>query len=121
MLQARLSERCHRPCGTPQDSPHDQDISYWRSEILQAMFWLKQEGFGDEIGTTLLERFLGANAPVGVRQLGRLVDEGYIEPVSDRYRLSAAGAREGELQFVSSFDVFLKPPRCTCSFSGSEV
>jgi hypothetical protein len=122
MLEARLDERCHRTCGTPQQSrvgvgeEKAHDTSYWRSEILQALFWLKGEGFGDKIEVALLERFLGGDAFIGVRYLGRLVDEGYLEHDGDRYRLSAAGAREGEREFVASFEDLFKPSRCTCSW-----
>ena len=45
---------------------------YWRSEILQVMFWLKGEGFGDQVDATLLERFLGVDSHIGVQYLDRL-------------------------------------------------
>ncbi len=95
---------------------HARQISYWRSEILQAMFWLKEEGFGDEVDITLLERFLGVDSYIGVRYLDRLVDEGYVERVGDRYKLSTAGAREGQLEFVTWFEELMKPSRCRCSW-----
>ena len=92
----------------------DHRISYWRSEILQAMFWLKEEGIGDHVDSTLLERYLGVDSHIGLQYLGRLVDEGYIEHVGDRYKLSAAGARKGERDFVASFEELMKPTQCTC-------
>ena len=52
---------------------------YWRSEILQVMFWLKGEGFGDQVDATLLERFLGVDSHIGVQYLDRLLEEGYVE------------------------------------------
>ena len=88
---------------------------YWRSEILQLMFWLKGEGFGDEVDTTLLERFLGVDSCIGVRYLGRLLEDGYLERVGDRYRLSDAGAREGGLEFAASFEGLMKPIHRGCS------
>ncbi|CAN5279846.1 hypothetical protein BH18ACT4_BH18ACT4_16000 [soil metagenome] len=51
---------------------------YWRSEILQVMYWLRGEGFGDLIDPPLLERFLGVDAAVAVPYLRRLVDEGLL-------------------------------------------
>ena len=77
---------------------------YWRSEILQVMFWLKAEGLGDEVDVTMLERFLGVDSYVSVQYFDRLLADGYIERVGDRYRLSEAGAREGGLEFAASFE-----------------
>jgi hypothetical protein len=56
---------------------------YWRSEILQVMFWLKGEGFGDQVDATLLERFLGVDSHIGVQYLDRLVTEGYVERIGE--------------------------------------
>ena len=88
---------------------------FWRSEILQVMFWLKGEGFGDQVDATLLERFLGVDAHVGVQYLDRLLEEGYVERVDDRYKLSDAGAREGGLEFAASFEELMRPTHGECS------
>ena len=88
---------------------------YWRSEILQVMFWLKGEGFGDQVDATLLERFLGVDSHIGVQYLDRLRQEGYVEQVEGRYRLSEAGAREGGLEFAASFEELMKPTHGECS------
>ena len=93
---------------------------YWRSEILQVMYWLRGEGFGlgpkrDEADAQLLERFLGVDAAIGVQYLDQLVTEGYLEPRGGRYRLSEAGAREGGLEFAASFDELSKPSHGECS------
>lgn len=90
-------------------------VSYWRSEILQLMFWLKDEGFGDHVDAALLERFSGVDSHVGVEHLDRLVDEGYIERADDRYRLSTAGARQAQLEFAASFADLMKPAHGGCS------
>ena len=67
-------EQLHEP------KPDALRALYWRDEILQLMFWIHGEGFGDEVGVggvgggaphraaqlpTLLERFLGVDAQVG--------------------------------------------------------
>lgn len=88
---------------------------YWRSEILQVMFWLRGEGFGDQVDATLLERFLGVDSHIGVQYLDRLLTEGYVEKVGDRYKLSEAGAREGGLEFAASFEELMKPSHGECS------
>lgn len=88
---------------------------YWRSEILQLMYWLKGEGFGDQISPNVLERFLGVEAKVGVQYLDRLVDEGYVMRSADRYELSEIGHKEGGVEFVSSFAEMTRPTHGECS------
>ncbi len=90
-------------------------VLYWRSEILQVMFWLRGEGFGDQVDAGLLERFLGVEAAVGVRYLDRLVEEGLVEQDGDRYRLSPVGLKEGSLEFAGSFSELTRPTHGECS------
>ncbi len=88
---------------------------YWRSEILQVMFWLRGEGFGDQIDPVLLERFLGVDARLGVQYLDRLVEDGYVERAGGRYALSAIGLSEGGLEFAMSFEELTRPAHGECS------
>ncbi|MDQ6910796.1 MAG: hypothetical protein M3Z84_08470 [Actinomycetota bacterium] len=88
---------------------------FWRSEILQVMYWLRGEGFGDQVDPALLERFLGVDAGIGVQYLDRLVIEGYVEQAGDRYKLSELGSREGALEFASSFSELTRPTHGECS------
>ncbi len=88
---------------------------YWRSEVLQVMYWLRGEGFGDQVDPSLLERFLGVEADIGVQYLDRLVEEGYLEQIGDRYSLSEMGRREGALEFATSFSELTRPTHGECS------
>jgi hypothetical protein len=88
---------------------------YWRSEILQVMYWLRGEGLGDVVDAALLERFLGVDAEVGLSYLERLVDEGYLERVGDRFALSEQGLAEGKVEFALSFADLTKPAHGECS------
>jgi hypothetical protein len=88
---------------------------FWRSEILQVMYWLRGEGFGDQVDPALLERFLGVDAGIGVQYLDRLVTEGYVEQAGDRYTLSELGSREGALEFAASFSELTRPTHGECS------
>ncbi|MGH9190199.1 MAG: hypothetical protein ACRD0Q_09245 [Acidimicrobiales bacterium] len=88
---------------------------YWRSEILQVMYWLRGEGFGDEVDARVIERFLGVDAETGVQYLDLLVEEGFVSHVDeDRYRLSEEGRREGGLEFASSFEDLMRPSHGEC-------
>lgn len=100
---------------------------YWRDEILQVMFWLRGEGFGDVIDPKLLERFLGVDANIGMRYLDRLVEDGYLVEQGDRYLLSEKGLEEGKQVFAEEFSDLTKPahgecgPDCWCHQSPEEA
>jgi hypothetical protein len=88
---------------------------YWRSEILQVMFWLRGEGLGEVVDATLLERFLGVEADVGVGYLDRLVVEGYLDSTPGGYVLSPSGLQEGKTEFALSFADLTRPTHGECS------
>jgi hypothetical protein len=88
---------------------------YWRSEILQVMFWLRGEGFGDIVDAGLLERFLGVDATIGVTYLDRLVEENYLVADGPFYSLSDKGREEGAAEFASSFAELMRPTHGECS------
>jgi len=88
---------------------------YWRSEILQVMFWLRGEGFGDFVDPPLIERFLGVDARVGISYLDRLVEEGYLARDDTYYTLSESGLKEGATEFAIAFDELMRPTHGECS------
>ncbi|TQN42565.1 hypothetical protein FHU33_1969 [Blastococcus colisei] len=88
---------------------------YWRSEILQVMFWLRGEGLGDVVDAPLLERFLGVEARVGLAYLDQLVVDGFLERVATGYALSATGMAEGRTEFALSFSDLTRPSHGECS------
>lgn len=87
---------------------------YWRSEILQVMYWLRGEGFGDIVDAGLIERFLGVDAAVGVTYLDRLVVEGFLTADGPFYALSETGRAEGAAEFASSFADLMRPTHGEC-------
>jgi hypothetical protein len=88
---------------------------YWRSEILQVMFWLRGEGLGDVVDAALLERFLGVDADLGVGYLDRLVVDGYLDSAPGGYVLSLSGLEEGKTEFALSFADLTRPTHGECS------
>ena len=88
---------------------------YWRSEILQVMYWLRGEGFGDIVDAPLLERFLGVNAEIGLTYLDRLVDEGYLERDGAWFVLSPSGLEQGAAEFATAFSDLTRPAHGECS------
>lgn len=91
---------------------------YWRDEILQLMFWIKGEGFGDQADPALLERFLGVDALVGLEYLDRLVADGLLARTPTlRYELTELGEAHGARVFGEEFAELTKPGHGECSAS----
>ncbi len=88
---------------------------YWRSEILQVMYWLRGEGLGDLVDPPVLERFLGVGAEQGVTYLDRLVVEGYLVKDGEWYALSEHGLAEGATEFAMAFSDLTRPAHGECS------
>lgn len=88
---------------------------YWRSEILQVMYWLRGEGFGDIVDPGLLERFLGVDARIGMTYLDKLVDEEYLVRDGDWYVLSPRGLEQGAAEFATAFSDLTRPGHGECS------
>ena len=101
---------------------------FWRDEILQVMFWIEGEGFGDAASPELLERFLGVEASVGLRYLDRLVHEELLRKKDGYlYELTDEGRRQGGRVFADEFADLTKPghgecgPDCWCHASPEEA
>lgn len=88
---------------------------YWRSEILQVMYWLRGEGLGEVVDAPLLERFLGVEAALGAGYLDRLVADGHLDAVPGGYTLSESGLAEGKTEFALSFADLTRPAHGECS------
>lgn len=100
---------------------------YWREEILQVMFWIQGEGFGDSVEPNFLERFLGVNAEHGLPYLESLVNDGVLEKTDGKYGLTERGKTEGSHIFADEFAELTKPnhgecgPNCWCRQSPDEA
>ena len=88
---------------------------YWRSEILQVMYWLRGEGLGEVVDSNLLERFLGVESQLGLDYLEKLVEDGYLEKVTSGFVLSPIGLAEGKTEFALSFADLTRPAHGECS------
>jgi len=74
-----------------------------RDDILQAMYWMRGEGFGKEADARSLSGFLVVDEGLLREQLAFLAREGYLEESGGRYRLSELGIREGGRRFADEF------------------
>ncbi len=95
---------------------------FWQDEILQVMYWMRGEGFGEKITIADLRRFLDADDDTLLANLSHLSKKNLVElDLADRYELTPAGVREGGRRFADEFDGMLKPghyecddPNCDC-------
>lgn len=100
---------------------------YWRSEILQVMYWLRGEGLGDLVDPGLLERFLGVRPEAVQPYLDYLVADGALDADGQWYRLSPRGMDEGAAEFASAFADLTRPAHgecredCWCHLSPEEA
>jgi hypothetical protein len=74
-----------------------------REEVLQAMYWMRSEGFGDAPGAEELARFLAVPATTLSVYLDRFADEGYLERVGEGFALTEVGAELGKRGFADEF------------------
>jgi hypothetical protein len=74
-----------------------------RDDILQAMYWMRGEGFGEEADAGSLVSFLAVDEALLREQLAILVEEDYLEESGGRYRLSEVGVKEGGRRFADEF------------------
>src|SRR5215210_2860973 len=74
-----------------------------RDDILQAMYWMRGEGFGEETDEGMLQSFLVVDQTLLREQLDILTEEGYLEESGGLYRLSGLGVKEGGRRFADEF------------------
>lgn len=70
-----------------------------RDDILQSMYWMRGEGFGDDTDLNGLMSFLNVDEAMLQSQVAVLVEEGCLEESDGRFRLTEHGAREGGWRF----------------------
>jgi len=102
---------------------------FWQDEILQVMYWMRGEGFGEKITVAELKKFLDAADEILVANLSELAKKNLVNfDVSDFYELTETGVKEGGRRFADEFDGMLKPghyecndPDCDCNDPDSDA
>ena len=104
-----------------------------RDEILQVMFWLHGEGFGPDVTTADVLRFIDDERAVRLA-VSQLVEDGLVEGLDGaaetaRYRLTPLGLHEGRRRFLDEFEPYLAKSAhggvcgsadCDCHRGGTE-
>ena len=96
---------------------------FWRSEILQAMYWMRGEGIAEDVDASQLARFLAAERAMVAVQLERLAAGGFVDAADRsprRFLLTERGSEEGARSFDDEFASMTRPghgecgPGCWC-------
>lgn len=85
-----------------------------RDDILQAMYWLRGEGFGENADARSLAGFLVLDEDMLREQLALLAEDGYLEESGGSYWLSEVGVREGGRRFADEFADLQKTAHGEC-------
>ena len=103
-------------------------VLYWRSEILQVVYWLHGEGLGDLVDIDLIRQYLGVDAKENLSTyLDILVADGSLVQDGDWYALSERALADGEAQLATAFTDQVHPvvsecnDECWCQTSAAEA
>jgi hypothetical protein len=89
---------------------------FWQDEILQVMYWMRGEGFGEKMTVADLQRFLDASDEVLTANLTQLSKNGLVNlDETGRYELSTSGVKEGGRRFADEFEGMLNPGHYECA------
>jgi hypothetical protein len=91
-------------------------VLYWRSEILQVVYWLHGEGLGDIVDIDLIRQYLGVDGHENLETyLDTLVADGSLVRDGDWYALSERAQADGEAQRATAFTDQVHPVLNECS------
>ncbi len=110
-------------------SSNEQPSLFWQDEILQVMYWMRGEGFGEKVRVAELKKFLDASEEVLAANLSQLAKHNLVNfDFSDAYTLTETGVKEGGRRFADEFDGMLKQghyecndPDCDCNDPDSDA
>ncbi len=102
---------------------------FWRDEILQIMYWMLGEGFGESPTPAEVGRLLAVEASLVSGHMKRMVAMGDLEVSSrGRFKLTVQGVREGRRRFADEFEGMqfaghaeCNRPGCSCLELGPEA
>ncbi len=94
----------------------EQPSIFWQDEILQVMYWMRGEGFGEKVTVAELKKFLDTSEEILAANLSQLAKHGLVNfDFSDAYELTETGVKEGGRRFADEFDGMLKQGHYECN------
>ncbi|MGH9843572.1 MAG: hypothetical protein ACREEM_32955 [Blastocatellia bacterium] len=94
--------------------PEKPDI-FWQDEILQVMYWMRGEGFGEQVTVAGLRKFLDAPERTLDTNLRQLMANGLVTLGAEKYLLTDMGVREGGRRFADEFEGLLQQGHFECN------
>ena len=95
---------------------NEQPSLFWQDEILQVMYWMQGEGFGEQVTMSELQKFLDAPLATLAENVQQLLIKGLVTLGSaEKYRLTEMGLREGGRRFADEFDGLLQQGHYECN------
>ncbi len=100
----------------------EEPTIFWQDEILQVMYWMRGEGFGEQITVAQLQKFLDASDETFAVNLSALEKKALVNfNFSDTYELTKTGVIEGGRRFADEFEGMTNQghyecndPNCDC-------
>ena len=94
----------------------EQPTIFWQDEILQVMYWMRGEGFGEQITVAQLKKFLDASEEILAANLSELERKELVNfDLSNFYELTETGVKEGGRRFADEFDGMLRQGHYECN------
>ncbi len=95
---------------------------FWQDEILQVMYWMRGEGFGEQINIAQLQKFLDTTEEILAANLTHLEKKNLVNfDFAGTYELTETGVKEGGRRFADEFEGMTKQghyecddPNCDC-------
>lgn len=95
---------------------NEQPSLFWQDEILQVMYWMHGEGFGEQVTMSELQKFLDAPLATLGENVQQLMTKGLVTLRSaEKYQLTEMGMREGGRRFADEFEGLLQQGHYECS------
>lgn len=80
-----------------------EEALFWRDEVLEATYWMVEEGIADRVGVDDLVGFLDCGADRIRSTLEDLVESGHLEPADGGYAFTDKGEAAAARAFEASF------------------
>ncbi len=94
----------------------EEPTIFWQDEILQVMYWMRGEGFGEKVPVAQLKKFLDASEEILAANLSELEKKNLVNiDFADTYELTETGVKEGGRRFADEFDGMLRQGHYECN------
>ncbi len=87
---------------------------FWKDEILQVLYWMKGEGFGEAVTAEAMVNLLNTNIDNLKWHLAKLTEEAFLEKKGAQFQLTEMGNKEAGRRFSDAFSGLQKAGHGEC-------